>query len=641
MMKKRRIIELTLGLGAALVVLIIYLTRGLTIYELKTLDLRFRILPRITQPREDIVIIAIDDSSLQAEMESLGMWPWPREIHARLIDFLKLGGARIIAFDVLFLEPDRHNPINDRELAESIKEAGNVYLATEFAEELEYRGKEYFKPERILKKFEYPTVKKDKGRLLSYSRVTLPLRELSSEAGSLGQVNILPDEDGVVRRIPLLINHKDRIYGSLALEIVRDVLGLEKEEVKIIPGKTIQMGEIEIPIDEEGGMLVSYAGEPGSFKYYSYCGIINSMIDLSGGSQPEISPFIFKDKIVLIGTTAAGLVDIWATPHSPIFPGVEVQANILNTILNQDFLRPCPKGINIGIILLLGLSLGLVIPRMRPLSGGFLALGILVFYLLVAGFLFSYARIDLEIIRPGLTILLAYLGIVVYRYMTEEKEKKWIRGVFSRYVTTQVVDEILSEPEKLSLGGERRPVTILFADIWGFTSLAEDMTPEEVVGILNEYFSAMTRIIFEHQGTLDKFIGDCIMAVFGAPLATPDHTERALYTAIEMGEELRRLQEKWKREGKTPFRVGIGINSGEVVVGNIGSEERMEYTAVGSEVNLAARLESLTREYDAEIIISEAVYQKVKDMVEAKSLGETKVKGMKKSVRIYEVLDLK
>ena len=640
-MKKKSLIELTLGLAAALIVLVIYLTGGLTTYELKTLDLRFRILPRITPPREDIVIIAIDDDSLQAEVENLGMWPWPREIHARLIDFLKLSEAKIIAFDILFLEPDKYNPINDRELAKSIKEAGNVYLATEFGEELEYRRKEYLKPEKILKKFEYPPVEKNKEKFLSYPRVTLPLRELSSETGGLGQVNILPDDDGVVRRIPLLINHKNRIYGSFTLEIVRNVLGLKREEVEIAPGESIQMGKIEIPIDEEGRMLISYAGEPRSFKYYSYCGIIDSMIDLSQGRKPEISPFIFKDKIVLIGTTAAGTVDLWATPHSPVVPGVEVQANVLNTILNQDFLRLCPKGINISIILILGLGLGLVIPRVRPLPGGLLALGILVLYLLVAGLFFSSARINLEIIRPSLTIVLAYLGIVVYRYMAEEKEKKWIRRVFSRYVTTQVVDEILSEPEKLSLGGERRPVTILFADIQGFTSLAEDMSPEEVVGILNEYFSAMTKIIFEHQGTLDKFIGDCIMAVFGAPLAIPDHTKRALYTALEMKEELRKLQGKWKREGKIPFRVGIGINTGEVVVGNIGSEERMEYTAVGSEVNLASRLESLTREYDAEIIISEAVYQKVKDIIKVKPLGEAKIKGMKRPVRIYELLGLR
>jgi len=640
-MKKRRIIELGLGLVAVLIVLVIYLTGGLTTYELKTLDLRFRILPKITQPRENIVIIAIDDSSLQAEVENLGMWPWPREIHARLIDFLKLGEAKIIAFDILFLEPDRHNPINDRELAKSIKEADNVYLATEFGEELEYRGKEYLEPEKILKKFEYPSVEKNKGKLLSYPRVTLPLREFSTGAEGLGQVNILPDEDGIVRRMPLLINYKNRIYGSLALEMARDVLGLKGEEVKITPGESIRMGKIKIPIDEEGRILISYAGEPRSFKYYPYCGIINSMIDLSQGRKPEISPFIFKDKNVLIGATAAGLGDIWATPHSPVFPGVEVQANVLNTILNRDFLRLCPKGINISIILILGLGLGLVIPRIRPLIGSLVALGTLVLYLIAVGLFFSYAKIVLEVIRPGLIIVLAYLGIVVYRYMTEEKEKRWIRGVFSRYVTTQVVDEILSEPEKLSLGGEKRPVTILFADIWGFTSMAEDMVPEEVVGILNEYFSAMTKIIFKHQGTLDKFIGDCIMAVFGAPLATPDHTEKALHTALEMREELRRLQGKWKREGKIPFRVGIGINSGEVIVGNIGSEERMEYTAIGSEVNLAARLENLTREYDAEIVISEAVYQKVKDIIKVKPLGEAKIKGMKRPVRIYEVLSLK
>ncbi len=242
---------------------------------------------------------------------------------------------------------------------------------------------------------------------------------------------------------------------------------------------------------------------------------------------------------------------------------------------------------------------------------------------------------------PLLTILLTYGGVTVFRGLTEEKEKKKIKGVFSRYVTHQVVNEILSSPEGLALGGKRKECTILFSDVRGFTSMSEKMQPEDVVHILNEYMTRMVDLVFKYEGTLDKFIGDAIMAIWGAPISHSDDTKRAVMCAIEMMEKLKLLQEKWKSEGKSPFDIGVGINVGEVVVGNIGHPERMEYTVIGDNVNLASRLESLNKEFKAHIIISQKVYDRVVDLIEVRPLEPVQVKGKIEKIMIYEVLGRK
>ncbi|MEW6040639.1 MAG: adenylate/guanylate cyclase domain-containing protein, partial [Elusimicrobiota bacterium] len=260
------------------------------------------------------------------------------------------------------------------------------------------------------------------------------------------------------------------------------------------------------------------------------------------------------------------------------------------------------------------------------------------YFFLTEYFIFAKFNFHMDFLKPGLSIILSFSGVMGYRLLTEEKEKRWIKKTFSYYLSPTVIDELAGNPDKLRLGGERKILTVLFSDIRNFTTISEKLNPEEVVGILNEYLSAMTDIVFKHSGTLDKFIGDAIMAFWGAPIYSEDHAEKAVECALEMIDKLKELQEEWKRQNKPIIDIGIGINTGEMVVGNLGSHQRMDYTVIGDNVNLGSRLEGLNKQYATHIIISEATNEAIKHKFKSKSLGQVSVKGKEKPVTIFELL---
>jgi adenylate cyclase len=282
--------------------------------------------------------------------------------------------------------------------------------------------------------------------------------------------------------------------------------------------------------------------------------------------------------------------------------------------------------------------MGIAIPRFKAVQGMFLSLFIIAAFVIGNTLIFSQFNIWLNVIYPVLTMMTIYLGITIYRYVTEEREKKKIRGAFQYYLTASVINEMLKDPTKLKLGGDKKDLSVLFSDIRGFTTISEKMTPEELVHLLNEYLTAMTNVVFHHDGLLDKYMGDAIMAVFGAPLDQPDHALRACRTALDMMGELKKLQIKWSEEGRPVLDIGIGINTGDMVVGNMGSEMRFDYTVMGDSVNLGSRLEGINKEYGTNIIISEYTYDAVKDNLFCRELDAVKVKGKKLPVRIYELL---
>jgi adenylate cyclase len=345
----------------------------------------------------------------------------------------------------------------------------------------------------------------------------------------------------------------------------------------------------------------------------------------------------FKDKIVLIGGTASGLFDFKPIPFSPSFPGVEIHANTISNILLGNYLRNWPAYITVLLIIILSLVPGVFSGRFSPLKDGLLALGLFTGYFLLTFTLFSAKFIHADFVAPATGLALSYVAILFYRLMGEEKEKRWIKKTFSHYISAHVMENILTNPDSLKLGGERKNLTVLFSDIRGFTTISEALKPEEVVELLNEYLSKMVEVVFRNDGTLDKFIGDAVMAFWGAPLADAAHPRKAMLCAIEMIEELKKLQAKWGAEGRHIIDIGIGINSGDMVVGNMGSKEKMEYTIIGDNVNLGSRLESLNKEYKTRIIISDTTYQAVKDLVEVEKLGAVNIKGKRKQVQVYAV----
>ncbi|MDI6755485.1 MAG: adenylate/guanylate cyclase domain-containing protein [Thermodesulfobacteriota bacterium] len=638
----------------------------LSLLELKTLDLRFLSRGKIATTGE-VALVTIDEKSL----DELGRWPWPRVRLAKLLDALVKYDAKVVGFDIVWAEPDENSALKnlfdikqkmkelnltnqglenylsqaiqkadtDLILADSVARSGRAVLGYFF----HFSPKEGLSPEKknlqqdlpplsAYNLVKYASEEAAKVRLFEADSAEVNLPIISEAAEGAGYFNIFPDRDGTVRWIPLVIKYQDKHYCALSLAVLQKFLGNPPLFLRIAEFgvEEVRLGDLSIPTNEEGRMLINYHGPQRTFPHYSATDVIHGRVPANA----------FKGKIVLVGATAIGIYDIRVTPFDHVFPGMEVHANVIDTILKQRFLyRPNWIAlVDILAIVLIGLILGFILPRIKALwgalSGGVLFLA----FLLTSDYLFQKQGFWVNQTYPVFNLVLTYLTITGYRYMTEEREKKKVRGAFQYYLNASVVEQMLINPERLKLGGEKKDLTVLFSDIRGFTSISEHLTPERLVKFLNEYLTQMTDIVFKYDGLLDKYMGDAIMAIWGAPLDQADHTLRACYTALEMVEELQRLQKKWAAEGMPGMNIGIGINAGPMVVGNMGSERRFDYTVMGDSVNLGSRLEGLNKLYGTYIIVSEMTYERVQGEVLGRELDWVRVKGKDQPVKIYELL---
>jgi adenylate cyclase len=463
------------------------------------------------------------------------------------------------------------------------------------------------------------------------------LEILTRAADSSGYFNMVPDHDGVVRSMPLIFKCGEDIFTPLSVQAVWQYLDRPQLMVKVADYgiESIRMGKAFIPTGESGQMLINYLGPEKTFPHYS-------ITDILRGEFPEGA---FQGRIVLVGATAVGLFDLRNTPVSVSgeYPGLEVHATVVDNILKGNFLHipEWAKIYGLLAIVVLGMLTGLVAPRLGAMKGALFAAGLFVLYIVATRWFFIHFGLWVNIVYPLLALVLFYTSSTIYRYLTEERERKKIKGAFTYYVSSSVVNEMLKNPDKLKLGGDKRDLSVLFSDIRGFTTMSEGLAPEDLVHLLNEYLTVMTDIVFKYEGTLDKYMGDAIMAIYGAPLDQTDHPYRACYSALEMMEELRKLNEKWIREGKRPLDIGIGINTGMMMVGNMGSEQRFDYTVMGDAVNLGSRLEGANKSYNTNILISEFTYERVKDEFICMELDSVKVKGKTLPVSIYQLVGKK
>jgi adenylate cyclase len=393
-------------------------------------------------------------------------------------------------------------------------------------------------------------------------------------------------------------------------------------------------------------MLVNYRGpaftdaerKTTTYRSYRYCDVYLSELQIEAGEKPSVDPQQFRDKIIFIGTTAAGLMDIFQTPFGAEgkMPGMQIHASVVDSILNRSFLRPARTmwmvvllGISTLLVGLLGVYLGFWWAMLAAVVVGFSGAGVAVL---------SFRNgIWLPCVPTVVGLVVAQFSSVAYKYFVEDKAKRQVKALFSRYVSPAVVKELIDDPSKAKLGGQRRQMTVLFSDIRGFTTLSEASKPEDIIRQLNEYFSRMVELLFQHHGTLDKFVGDMIMGLFNAPVLDPDHADHAVQMALAMLRELEVLNERWRSEGRPTFDIGIGINTGDVIVGNVGSEKTLSYTVIGDNVNLGSRLESLNKELKSHIIISGSTREMLKGSYYIRSLGSVKVKGKTREVSIYQV----
>ncbi|OGL43035.1 MAG: hypothetical protein A2161_01200 [Candidatus Schekmanbacteria bacterium RBG_13_48_7] len=553
-------------------------------------------------------LVAVTHQALQ-ELGEFGIWP--RSYHAEVIDRLVRADAKLIVFDIIFSTEKEH----DEDLANAIKNArGRVILACEHLHQV-------------------------MGKNAVVSTMELPLKMFTDAGAELGIVNLIGDDFGTINDyIPYIFS--DRIYPTLGLKAALKYLNINTvPEDFLTQNNYLNFKNIRIPLNPGNGEIpINHMGPAGRIPTYSYEQILSEK-----GFNILLDKKVLKDKIIFIGATDPSLQDTYRTAYSTFYdgqetPGVEIHAQLAESILNRNFLRYSPRYTGAIIVFLCSLITSLLIFRFGPYRSALFASGFLVIFLIGGHLIFNYKSIIIPMFMPMLAVAVTYLVESVYFYLIEQKEKKIIRGYFQHYLTKSLVDELIKNPSLVKLGGEKRVMTALFSDIAGFTTISESMKVEELVILLNEYLSEMTGIVLAHEGLLDKYEGDAIMAEFGAPIQREDHALRGCLTAIEMQKKLVSLREKWIQEGKPEIYVRIGINTGEMVVGNMGSRERFDYTVIGDHVNLASRLEGANKQYQTSIMISEFTYEHVKNQVLARELDLIRVKGKKQAVKIYELI---
>lgn len=600
--------------------------------EAKLYDLRFHLRGKVAAP-DSVVIAAIDEKSLAR----LGRWPWSREVMARLVRKMARAEAAVIAFDVIFPEGDK----GDQVLSQAIADAGNVVLPVAF--DFESGTPAAPVPDLELSALvavDKPQLFADYKPITSGGSPIVPVQALRESAMSLAHISMLPDYfDGTLRWEGLVVAHDRMLYPSLGLRAAAFYKGIPRERIKVHATTSIGLGKTAVPTDRWGRMPINYYGPGRTFKHVSIADIMDGRV-----GERELG-----NRIVFVGASAVGMLDLRVTPFTAVMPGVEKQATVAANILENRFLVQAGKGWNLLFLCGTGLLLAFLLSRMRLLWGGAATLAGIAVIGAAGLFLFSRSGVWINLACPLGNVLCMFFSVTAWNYTVEERRARGIRAMFSSYVTTAIVNELIENPALARLGGEKREVTVLFSDVRGFTGFCEQHEPEEVVALLNEYLGEMTDVILKWGGTLDKFIGDAVMVFWNAPIPCADHAERALRCALEMQERLAQLQKKWEREGKPRLSSGVGINTGEVIVGNIGAEgKKMEYTVIGDEVNLASRVESLTRSFEAGILVTEKTVAKLREAVEAGTLSGVElrgvrrviVKGKQQPVTLYQALPI-
>ncbi len=622
-----------LGLATALLAFFLDATGVIQPYRLKTLDLLFRQVP-LPPASPQVVVVTVDQPDLDFFKNQGVTWRWPRQIYGSIIDFCRKAGAKAVLFDILFTEPSSYGPEDDRRLAQAAAAAGNVVLPFFLS-----RDEKPPNPGEVdlLAKAGLAIPGPPPADLPAYRSVVTPVAPLLQGATALGNVESRPDEDGIYRRVPLVLPFKDRWLPTLP---VAAFLGFTPgPSLQFAPGSLLA-GTTRIPLDRQGRFLLKFRGPSRSHQRFSAANVIASASRLDHGLPPIYPLQAFAGKWVLVGLTAPGLFDLKACPVAAVYPGVEIHATLLDNLIQGDFLRPVPLSAIWGWLLLLTAAMVLAVLFSRGLSFTLLAFaGLALFYLSLSVLAF-WTGWWADPVLPGVALSLGFALAAAYSYGTEGRQKLYIRRMFGQYMSETVISHLLEHPEKLKLGGERRPVTLFFSDLAGFTTISERLEPETVVALLNDYLSRMTEIILDEGGTVDKFEGDAIMAFWGAPLDQQDQALRACRAALRQQAALAELNRHFIASDLPPLAIRIGLHTGEAIVGNLGSQKRFDYTVIGDTVNLASRLEGLNKFYGSTVMASEVTMAECGAGVEFQELDLVAVKGRETPVRVFQVLAL-
>ena len=552
------------------------------------------------KPSGEIVIVAIDDQSFNWT----GLqWPWPRSYFAEIVDQINKGGGKVVGMDLILFEPDEKQPENALVLAKALGESPAAVAVMQ--------------------------INKTGGEGYATETLSQPLSAYRDVLDGIGTTDVKRDEDAIVRNVSAYSIYQGQVYPHWAFELAKLYLNAEQP---IFGNSSVKFNGQNIPL-RSNELPIYFAGPAGTYPTYSAS-------DVHDGITLEQNPDAFRGKIVLIGATTITLQDIYPTPFSATdpTPGVEVVANTVDTIINGKFITYAPPWLALLLIIVAAGMAYLITLSKRP-SFTLTALGIsILLYLVAAYFVFSSQRYILPTIAPTLMLFLGVILPTLEQAVSQEQEKRRVRNLFSRFISPEMVDQMMKTQDINSLN-KRADLSIIFSDIRGFTTLSEKMTPEGVVALLNPYLEAMSQVIYKHGGTVDKYEGDAIIAFFGEPVPNKDHAVRALRASMDMRKALAELRDKWAKEGRpSQIEMGVGINSGEVFVGLLGSAQRINYTVIGDNANLASRLQDLTKNYAWPILISESTYQQVKDEFDCELADAVTVKGKTKAVNVYKVI---
>ena len=554
-------------------------------------------------PSNDIAIIAIDDFSFNWTGYQ---WPWPRSYLAEIVDQVNQGGGKVVGLDIFLFEPDKE-PENDQALARVLDRTSSAVTVVQIFE--------------------------DNVSGFTVSTLSQPLPAYREVLDASGITAFTRDEDAIVRSVQAFDTYNNKIYFHWAFEIASLYLGVEPPSNPT--SMSVQFNGETVPLRARQ-ILINFAGPAQTYPTYSASNVHD-------GITLEENPNAFRDKIVLIGATTVTMQDIYPTPFSAQIPmpGVEIVANAIDTLISGKYLRETAPWVGFVVVFLAALLAALISRSKQPsLTIAFLAVAMVGYFAVVA---FSFMRFQyiLPTIAPQVMLFLGVVLPTLEQAVSQELEKRRVRNLFSRFISPEMVDQMMSTQDLNTLN-KRSDVSILFSDIRGFTTLSEKLSPEDVVALLNPYLEAMSKVIYKHGGTVDKYEGDAIIAFFGEPVPFKDHAVRALRASLDMRNALDELRKQWEREGRpTQIEMGIGINSGEVFVGLLGSAQRINYTVIGDNANLASRLQDLTKTYAWPILISESTYQQVKDEFDTEFADAVTVKGKTKPVNVYKVVGKK
>lgn len=567
---------------------------------------------------ENICMVYIDQGSIEELSKQSINWPWPRQIYAPVLEYLS--HAEAVFLDLLFTENSSYGVEDDRILADALKKAGNVYLPVVLSREKREFNRIYL--ERISVQNLFPTS-------FRYNSVIFPIDELSTNAKGLGNVGVMPDEDGIYRKVPLFFE----VNGYTVPNFVMSYF-FKRDLIKLKDGK-ILIDKAIVPITE-GNLLLKFSRDENPFTVFSFLQLLNASTVSKENSS--IKREFFKGKTVFIGPTAAGLFDLKPTPVSSKTPGVFIHATNFENLWSKDFIRKAPNFIVFTIILLISFFIPLSFLRHYSIKFNlFVFLSVLIFLFAVEVILFRHS-VYMEFLPSLTTLVFTSIISLLYSYAVEGRERSFIKRTFTQYMDQKIVEYLLSNPESIAPGGHKKFVTVMFADIAGFTSISEKLTAEQTAMMLHRVLNRLTEVVINHGGVVDKYIGDCIMAFWGSPIKNKDDENNACKCALECIDSLREINRLFSEQGLPEIKIRIGMHTGEAIVGNIGSDRLFNYTVIGDTVNIASRLESVNKFFGSSVIISEDTFSKISLEFVSRQLGFITVKGKTKPVKIFEIL---